>query len=261
MKIETYYFMAVNYGTAHLIEKWQLSIKKATPKNYETKFLIIDNYYSEREREKVRLLTKNNNIDLIESENIGYGAALNKGFKKYKTSEKNRNSIIFAGNLDINYIRIPHFTKIENKSYIPKVMEKSRNRNPFLTKAQKKTLFIFRPASKEGNRLLFLTAVAINKIVGMIPSKTWAVHGSLFCINSDALKSHELFNEKSFLYAEELEFASYLEKNLTILEDSNIEIRHVAHAATSTIGTSKSLKKFMKYWKPSFINWQKRWNP
>lgn len=257
MKKTFYYFIAVNYGTSHLIANWKNSIKKNTPEGCSTSFIIVDNYHSDHERKKTQEITKKNKIKLIKNKNTGYGSALNKGIRYCLTQNQ---GVVLAGNLDIDFLAIPEKLPNGRNAYIPEIYEGERNRNPFLTYIQRKALFLFIPASKTGNTTLFMGAVFINKLLGFLPSQTWAVHGSLFCINIEAINSGTIFNEKSFLYAEELEFASYLKKNKIQLIKAKIIAKHDAHAATSKIGTTKSLSRFMQYWCPAFKNWRLRWS-
>ena len=95
------YFISVNYNTSNLIEKWVNNIRKKT--TGECNIIIIDNFFSQSERNKVKIIADSLSIILIISDNIGYGAALNLGIKKSLQIEKENEFIFLIGNLDIEY--------------------------------------------------------------------------------------------------------------------------------------------------------------
>jgi hypothetical protein len=249
------YFITVNYGTSDLIEKWVVSIRRNIN---NSKITIVDNFYSDREREKTKQVCEKLNVNLILSSNIGYGRALNKAIN-YAFQVENGNFLIFAGNMDIEYINIPK--KIHNGKcvFVPQIIENKRNnRNPFLTKIQKKVFIIYYLAGLLNSINFLKIAIGINKIVSLIPSQIWATHGSLFCFNSKCIEnSREIFNESSFLYCEELEFASFMENIDAIFIKADIKVFHFGQVATKEVNKSK--KDFFTLWWPSFKNWWKRW--
>lgn len=250
------YFLSVNYGTSNLIEEWALNIKNICE---DARLVVVDNFKTIEERKTVIDITDKIGIYLIKSENIGYGRALNKAINLCFEIEKDKNFNIFAGNLDIEFTNLPLDLEPGKFVYIPTVKESIKiNRNPFLTQLQKKVFPLYYLAGYFKSVPLLYFAITINKLFSVIPSNIWAVHGSLFCFNSDCIAKNEaLFNEESFLYCEEMEFASYMENANVIFLDSEISIIHQEHAATSEIVTSR--KKFFDFWWPSFNNWYKRW--
>eukprot|EP01029_Cantina_marsupialis_P026158 TRINITY_DN6960_c0_g1_i1.p1 TRINITY_DN6960_c0_g1~~TRINITY_DN6960_c0_g1_i1.p1 ORF type:complete len:255 (-),score=16.31 TRINITY_DN6960_c0_g1_i1:149-913(-) len=249
-------FITVNYGTSSLITNWTNNIKLLQS---DAQFIIIDNYFDEEERENVKKLSTSEQFVLIESENIGYGGALNLGIDYCLKNFKKDSFKIFAGNLDIEYVRIPKELPSGNFVYVPVIEEDGRrNRNPFLTKKQKRVASIYYIAGFTQSPIIYLLVVAINKIIGLIPSKIWAIHGSLFCFDSKLLNNdYSIFNNKSFLYGEELEFASYMESRKAKFVETTIHVKHSAHVATKNI--VKERRKFLKTWWASYLNWRDRW--
>jgi hypothetical protein len=245
-----YFFISVNYKTSGLIQQWADSIYKFIP---DAKLIIVDNFSTIEERRKVVALSKEISFHIIETENEGYSSGLNKGLTTIFPGLKN--SIIFCCNLDIEFLNIPKNFETGHYVYIPEIIESNRkNRNPFLTRFQKKLIPIYKFAANKKSVNLYLIAIILNKIAGLFKSKIWAIHGSLFCFNSLLLeKSITLpFNSESFLYAEEYEFASYIEKNNGKFVTSELIAFHHSHTATSEI--ISNTKGFMKYWSPSFLN-------
>jgi len=248
-------FITVNYGSSALLVQWAKNIRMQCS---DTVLIVVDNFKNENERLKVINITKLYDIILIESDNIGYGAALNKGISYAMDRFSEKNLIFFAGNLDIIYKNIPKKYPIGRYVYIPIIKEGKRNRNPFLTKLQKKILPIYRIAGLTQSLYVYYLVVIINKIIGLIPYKIWAIHGSLFCFNSLAIKEYKnIFNDNSFLYVEELEFASYMESNNIEFINSNIEIEHHAHISTKDIIAKRKI--YLSIWWSSYKNWLIRW--
>ncbi len=249
-----YYFITVNYKSSNLIEKWASSIFKFVPK---AELIIIDNFSSLEEREMVSMISKKINFELIESENEGYSSGLNKGLEKVLSL--NEESVIFCCNLDIEFKNIPNCFPTGKKIHIPKIIENGRkNRNPFLTRFQKYFIPLYKIAAKKRSIYLYFIAIVINKIAGIFSSKIWAIHGSLFCFNSSLIDNinNLPFNSDSFLYGEEYEFASFVEKSGGEYIKSEIIVFHDSHSSTSELINNNS--NFMKYWAPSFLNFTEK---
>ena len=250
-----YIFISVNFNSSYLIEPWIKSIKKNVS-NF--KIIIVDNFSTIEERTKVRDLSIMHSYELIELDNVGYSMAMNKALLFYKS--RYEGGIIFCGNLDIIFLTIPKNFKQGSYVYIPNVNEKNRNnRNPFLTVLQKNIIPIYKFAAYKKSISIYILAVILNKIVGFIPSKIWAIHGSLFCFNSCLINDDNKlpFNSNSFLYAEEWEFASFVENNNFEFIKSDIQINHLSNATTSLL--IKNQRDFINLWAPSFINYIKKW--
>ncbi len=249
-----YAFIGVNYGTPELIKRWVDSIKIFEP---NSKIVVVDNFHSIESRGVARIIAKELNIELYELENYGYSYALNYAIKNLYNERESY--VVICGNIDITFESIPEIPPAQKIAYIPKVRELNRkNRNPFLTRFQRLSIPLYRIAALKNSSILYGFAIAVNKIMGKIPSKIWAVHGSLFCFDDSILEAAEdIFNNKSFLYGEELEFASYLTDKIIQLQPFELIVFHESHAATGKI--LKSHKHYIKHWAPSFNNWHERW--
>lgn len=249
------YFIAVNYGTSDLIESWVSSIRKAS-QNFS--IVLVDNFKNQGERDVVRVLREKLGFNLIELENVGYGQALNKAIDFCLADAQAHDFIVFAGNLDIAYESLPDDLPEGRFVYVAQAMEGERNRNPFLTKMQRRVVGFHRLSLLTNSLFVWMAVILVTKIVGKIPSKIWTVHGSLFIFSSKCIdKNREMFNAQSFLYSEELEFGSYMESKGAKFIDVDIVYRHAAHAATGSVVASR--REFMSLWVPSFRNWVKRW--
>lgn len=248
-------FISVNYGTSALINEWVANIRGFEP---SALILIVDNFKSKEERENIKDLSSKLDFILLESDNVGYGRALNLAIKYCRNLTSDSDIIYFAGNLDIKYISIPAVFPSGKFIYQAKACERKRDRNPFLTRLQKKALFLHLLTLKTNSPIVLLFVTSILKLLGMVRSKIWTVHGSLFCFNEKCLSDMEVFNEKSFLYSEELEFGSYMELHHCEFIKVDLSYSHDAHVATGALINSK--RKFIQVWRPSFINWMVRWS-
>jgi hypothetical protein len=249
-----YAFIGVNYGTPELIKRWVDGIKIFEPSG---KIIVVDNFHSIESRGFARKVAKDLSIELYELENYGYSNALNYAIRKLY--DEKESFLVVCGNIDITFESIPEIPPAGKIAYIPKVRESNKkNRNPFLTRFQRFAIPLYRIAALRKSSILYGLAIAVNKIMGKIPSKIWAVHGSLFCFDASILEANEdIFNNKSFLYGEELEFASYLSDKIIQLQPFELIAFHESHVATGKI--LKSHKDFIEHWAPSFNNWHERW--
>jgi GT2 family glycosyltransferase len=250
------YVIGVNYDSSESISNWVTSIRDANP---SAKIVLVDNFSSNEEREKCFSLSKDLDFKLLDSENIGYGRALNLAFKWVKDDCKGKPSTILAGNIDITFTTIPKEFETGNFCYIPSAYEGVRNRNPFMNRVQKSMLPLYNIAYFTNSSFFLKIAMLFNRIGGFVPSNTWAIHGSLFCFDVTLLKNTcEVFNESTFLYCEELEFASFVELEGFDYRNVELSYQHAAHVSTSKLVTD--LSSFMHLWKPAFRNWNQRWS-
>lgn len=251
-------FIAVNYNTSFLICKWVSSIRKS---KIDAVIILVDNFSTIAEREKSFAICERLNIVLLCSENFGYGRALNFAFQYVHDSydfDSTSNVVIYAGNLDIEYDRVPHSLPKGNYAYLLRASESGRDRNPFLTIFQSRLLPLHSISLRLDSLIWFRLVIALLKLASVIPSDPWTSHGSLFCINYDSLiKKRPIFDAESFLYSEELEFGDWLgESPSTPLIKCLGVYEHNAHAATKSINSNT--KEFFALWKPSFSNWLKK---
>jgi len=247
------YFVGVNYGSCDYIKEWLLSIRE----NIRDAFvLLVDNYKCNSERIRVRSICEEYNIELIEAENIGYGKALNLGISYCREKSNNLNDIIFAGNIDIRYRRLASELSVGRYVYVPRVYEKGKNKNPFLTRFQKRIARHQIHSARFRSKNMLYIIVLMTKCLKIIPSPIWTMHGSVFVFSMGCLNHKSIFNEKTFLYSEEMEFGSYMEEVDVMFINADIVVDHIGHVSTRKISDEE---RFMNYWIASIQNWYKRW--
>lgn len=244
------FYLCVNYNSSSTLAR---TIPNWLALNPEIDIIIIDNFSSDAELRDIYDLAAKHNCQVLESDNIGYGPALNIGldFIKNKCDEA-ADVCIFFGNCDVK----PQFI---NEYVAPGVLPeitvytKGKNSNPFLTKAQMKFLkLLFWSAKYESITIKAIWSV-INKIVRYIPSRTAAVHGSIMAINLKSLrKLPKLFCDEIFLYQEEIFFAHVIASSHMKIEKSSLHFVH--EGSVSTAGTvKKDIKSYFKLWCRSTI--------
>lgn len=250
--------VTVNFQSSHVVEEWVDSIRRFKSDAF---FFVVDNYSSDDERRKIEEICKLKNIRLIHNDNTGYGSGLNLGLSVAVAAAKAyglmQGSVFLFGNPDVKFIRLPD---LENEccAYMPSVIESKRDRNPFMTELQRRLVFIYWPAARLNSPLLFLVAASIIRIIGFLPSRPYAMHGSQFCLSGSAISitGYKIFNESSFLYWEEMEFAETLRRNGIQIKASQIVCHHSRHVSTHAI--VKDRKKINEFWKRSWLNWIER---
>lgn len=249
-----YYFLGVNYKTSQILERWIVSLANKVSSAH---VIIIDNYSTDHEREMVTVISQKFGATLIKSPNCGYSHALNLGLAHISTLP---GGVVFCGNVDIDFLAIPKNLPVGKFCYVPVIKEgKRQNRNPFLKSSQLKLIPLYTIAAVLDSIVLYYFAVTINKFVGFFPSKTWTIHGSLFCFHTDVLKSPQglPFNSKSFLYGEELEFGKFCEICKIKFIDSDIAVFHTRNVSTKNLITNQ--RRYIVVWAQSFRNFKKRW--
>ena len=128
-----------------------------------------------------------------------------------------------------------------------------------MTTLQRKFIWVYSPAAKLKSNTLFFLAALFIRLVGKVPSGPYATHGSVFCLNGLALEAirEPIFNRKSFLYWEEIDYADLLNKYRIPLIESDILAVHARNAATFEIVRSR--KTVINYWATSWKNWANRY--
>lgn len=244
---------AIEYRTPHLIDKFINEWIKCE--------FVVKIYVASTSNETLvnKLCNTHfiNNVEIYyyEFKNNGYGNAMNAlvdFIRSDKITQDNAFDYLLIGNIDVFpiSINIPTFIKDFSKIPMINVIENNQNRNPFLTKFQKKYLFLYKlPLIFNSIPLLYVT-IFVFKFLGLFKSEPWSVHGSFFCLNDKMIISNLKFFNKSFLYCEELFYARNIEKLNIKLIESEINVKHIGGASTNLV-INNNRKIFFKYWKES----------
>lgn len=251
------YTVAVNYGTPELITDWAKSIRQD---NSDAFLLIVDNFESDEARAKAKEICRIENIELIESVNVGYGQGLDVGLSRLmQTTDIYGDDLVMFGNLDLSITARDLPNTSDPSAFMPVIRQGGRNRNPFLTKFQSRFVWLYDVVAKTRSPMVLTLAAGIIKVLGKVTSKPYATHGSLFVMNGAALHkiAHPIFNPLTFLYCEEMEFAEGLRQAGIPLVSCSVEVDHVGKVSTGAITRTK--QDFINVWLSSWQNWRARW--
>jgi GT2 family glycosyltransferase len=252
-----FFAVAVNYGTPELISHWAASIRQDQE---NAQLVVVDNFHSEASRERAQTICRDERIELVESTNVGYGQGLNIGIAKLICSKTiDDTDLVIFGNIDLQVKAPAAVTTSESRSFLPKVLQGGKDRNPFLTKLQSRFLWVYDVVAATQSPIALRIAAGIIKLLGLLPSAPYATHGSLFVLNGAALKniSHPIFNPKTFLYCEEMDFAEALRHAKIPLSPCSIEVIHIGRVSTGAI--TKTKREFIGVWVSGWRNWRERW--
>lgn len=232
----------INYNDFQTTKKLLKNVK-----NYQCldKIVIVDNHSSDNSVKELKK-EENEKIVVIEkNKNNGYASGMNTG-AKYLIKELGECHIIFS-NSDIiinNEEDIKNLSSTitkEIKVVGPTIIEHEKyNRGWHQTTANQEILFNLPGISRYlKKKLLFYKEEHFQKKISLVD----VVSGCFFLIESKTLEQINYFDEKTFLYYEELILAKKLQK-IGKKEGINNEVK-IIHNHSVTI--DKSIKRINKY--------------
>ncbi len=251
------YAIAVNYGTADVIHDWATSILQEHP---DSCLYLVDNFKSDADRQAARVACEAAHIRMIESENVGYGRGLDVGLAMLLSEhEIASDDLIVFGNIDLSLSNVTVPASEAAMAYMPIVLQDGAPRNPFLTHMQRRFVRLYDIAAVLRSPKILRLASGVIKLIGKLPSRAYATHGSLFVLNGAGLQAipKPVFNEETFLYCEEMEFAEAVRAGKIGLIHCDIEVKHIGKVSTGAV--TQTNKAFFDLWYPSWRNWRKRW--
>lgn len=242
------YIVGVNFASskfaAKFVEEW-LRVESVHH------IWLVDNFSTKVELDHMRVISKKPRVTLIERKNDGYSAGLMAGLRAVK-KKGSRHGLVLFGNVDVYPVDVQYASVVDDEVPMPQLLERGRNRNPFMTLLERRLLWLFIPASFFASRKLRLLASLVIRCVRLWRSNPWTIHGSLFSLPVSSLyKDIDVFPEGLFMYCEELFFGCYLEKNGLKLVGSQIICSHIGGVSTSVYIPKASLSQF-KSWKRGY---------
>lgn len=211
---------------------------------------IVDCFSSAGERQLVRDAAAPYAAAVVEVDNLGYGNGLQAGLACCLESAED-NDVIVAGNVDVFPQRLGPVPQ-SGSVFMPNIYEGARNRNPFLTRMQKRLLWLYRPALVLQMPWLVRVAALVVRAVGRVPASAWAVHGSVFVFRAAAYRRYgPIFPSDIFLYCEELFFASWLDRHQLAIHAVGWDLEHQGGVSTKAFYAGMARKQFM-HWSASF---------
>ena len=183
--------------------------------------------------------------------NSGYGNALNFGLTLAGKETVTDFDYILIGNVDVFPVTLSPTRVDDHEVPMLKVNEAGRERNPFLTYLQSRFLWTMRPFLLLNRPGLVTAHIAIIKLLGLVPSRPWSCHGSMFCFTKQLLRSCDRpFNRASMLYCEELFYGAALGRAGIRLVPSEMVVEHIGGVSTGPVVQGKR-ERFFEFWKRS----------
>lgn len=250
-------FCIVNYGTSNELKSYLDSIDLIFENSNDYTVFIADNYSTEAERLNVRnLKVLHPNLVIAEYENIGYGNALNNLNKLVISIYPNEQLRLVFSNADLKLIFYNEQRFMNGTAYLVNI---NGRKSLFLTQLQSATIKYFKVENLFNKIWTFRVYLVIQNILGFLPSKTFASHGSVMIFDawSNNLQNKLIFNTRTFLYSEELEFGSWIESMNYRWSNMGWYFKHIESASIKKIYPTNSSK--LPLFKLSLINWRRRW--
>ena len=212
--------------------------------------MCVDNFSTIENRKLLSTLTiSRNEISLICSDNVGYGAGINIGIRKF-AKDNIKFKVLIVCNCDIEILSIPEnaFMREGDCIIAPRILtKKGKNQNPLLKFKPVFLLILFSYAQHTNNWMLFRFLTIILRIYNyslshlfFFTDQIYAAHGSFIIIPNQSLnKINELFDNDIFLLCEELVLAEKaLSHDIRIVYDEAITIRHYEDASMAHYNTN-----------------------
>lgn len=246
------WFVLVNFRSE---TELKISIQSIELLNTRRRIVVIDNSSSEK-----YLGGQLGEVEYVCSGNIGYGRALNKGLRRIRAEVK-ETDVVFCMNADVVIENCgDSVVTAKERFFVPEI----RNRRGGYTKGiflKLPSRYICKAIAETGyqsNFWLFRAVAFVHKLILWLPARVYATHGCCFAFSGKvlALSTEDIFNENTFLYSEELEYAEFMYRLGVMAKGSNIKISHVGGVSTG-VELDRSKKQQLFY--DSMINWKTRW--
>lgn len=247
-------FVLVNYNTEKELIDFINSLKNI---NAIYELVVVNNFSDKKSLKKIKQICNSKKVVLLESENIGYGNAINKGIDFVKIHYKFK--YLITSNCDIEIKEFEYkeiYKRYYNCHYVIAPMIANSNfkmQNPFYRRKNNLIFFLFYLAAKYRNRLIFRFTILISNFGRFNYTSCniiYAAHGSFIMIPKEILnsfKNEDLFDPDIFLLCEELVFAEKIRrKGYNIIYDDNIKILHKEQASMGYLSISKKFEIWSK---------------
>lgn len=236
----------VNYNCASEIKETLDSFIDKL-EEFDTEFIVVDNFHSDASLEQITKLSKEYGFVLLKSSNLGYGYAHNLAFAFAKQNKQF--DFYIVSNPDIEVVRFDGLVRyLDTESIIaPSIITVDGiMQNPFVAYRSGFGLWLWYLHHRFSIYLFWAVASIYNKIWNRYirlfeRKKIYAPHGAFIILSRFAcLKFSELFDSNVFLFGEEFVFGEKSYRyNIPIIYDSEVEVFHVHEVSTGKINANK----------------------
>lgn len=201
----------------------------------ECKIIVVNAYYDEISKNKIKKVAIEKKSDFLNIENKGYSYGNNRGIE-YANNNYEYEYIIIS-NPDIVVRKFDDI--IPDAGIIaPKIIAASgKNQNPMIIKENGLVQFLIYYGFKNKKQVFYLIGIVLNKCFRFILAllnkhnryyEIFAAHGSFVIIKKDVINSiFPLYDENLFLFAEEGVLAKKCQQNdIRTVYDSDIVVNH-----------------------------------
>jgi len=238
-----YIFVVLVYKNIDVLEDFFKSLHVI-----DSHVIVVNSFYDSKSLSRCKSVALSNKADFISVENKGFGYGNNVGveyaMKNYlfeylilSNSDIQINDISYLDKMRYSFpvVIAPHTHLINGKVQNPNIPWKPIFLLPLLNFAYKhnsKILLLIPHAFTRISRVLFLM---LEKIFGKIQYNIYSCHGSFIIFTYEAvIKLNPFFNEKMFLYNEELYLAEKCRiRKIPIFYCPKIDVLHLEGASSS----------------------------
>ena len=225
----------------------------------DSKVIVVNSFYDKASQFEFERISKENNSDFINVENLGYGNGNNTGIEFAINNYEFKFLII--SNPDVSIIKMDKkylLNSPKNIIYAPKILTlKKKNQNPFIYNFSFNTRKVFYFACIKNITYLKYLIFFINSIARRLFNlfvaftkknyyRVYSCHGSFIIIGNEALKSlNPPFQSSMFLFNEEHFFARKAKLNKIDIRyiPQKVEVKHFEDGSIDL--NNKQLKNHM----------------
>lgn len=245
-----YVFVVLVYRNTDVLKGFFESVRQ---KVSDYKVILVNSFYDEQSLDECRQYAETYHADFIPIENRGYGYGNNVGIEYvlgnyYFDYLIISNSDIILENIDNlpdskdALVIAPDTTLLNGKKQNPNIVCRSKSFLTLLKLAYRKNNMLFWDGSHVISRLTRELFRFYKMFVIKKQYRIFGCHGSFFIVTYKASKLlHPLFNDRMFLYNEELYLAFNAEsKNIPIYYIPSVKVTHLEGASTDAGVTDKA---------------------
>lgn len=263
-------FVIVNYMQETYLDNMLLSISNMFPVEFNITIVIVDNSKSINTTafvETCKKLPKEMEIKVFTTDNIGYLQGLSTGAKRVPSVNTD---FVFLCNPDLEFQKCDWLGVLSDYKgsrvlLAPQIVTPTgKNQNPNRVKSFSKfEIFVqdisawnygtYKLITKTRKILKKIFTWAVTKKKQAIKQEIWLPHGSCIIVDFNTLKNSDFFNEKIFLWGEEVIIAEKARRQgANVLFEPSLKVLHNEHSATSNI----IAKSKFEIWRESYATYR-----
>lgn len=240
MKHYNFIFIVLVYRNTQDIHDFKKSLTNVIG---SYKVVVVNSYYDNNSFIEFKKICQDHDFDFINVPNEGYGAGNNRGIEFAKNRYNFDFIIVSNSDIEIKKLNINSIISLDESILGPQIITLTgKDQNPSHTAHLKPVEFFKKASAKYDSKLLFYTAVGINKIYKIFhrvfsnknvskeqPQSVYGLHGAFLIFSYKAIEKLSFcpFDSRMFLFAEEDYLAKIaLLKGIRMLYCPWLYVRH-----------------------------------